>query len=68
MDWVSLNRYSISSILNALSNQKEFIKDNLKLNNLEISKSYNKALVIGGGESISIYETTMMHLLKMIQV
>ena len=64
MDWVGLNRYSISSILNALKNQKELKKDNFKLDNLELSKSFNKVLIIGGGESITIHQTAIIKLLK----
>ena len=64
MDWVGLNRYSISSILNALKNKKEFKKDNFRLNNLAISKSCNRSLIIGGGESIAIHETAIVKLLQ----
>jgi 4-hydroxy 2-oxovalerate aldolase len=51
MDWVGMNRYSLSSILNALNNQKLTVKDNLQLPKFENNKQYSKAIIIGGGKS-----------------
>lgn len=64
MDWVGLNRYSISSILNALNNQKELKKDNVKLKLLVKSKSFKNAIILGGGETINTHETAILKLLQ----
>ena len=64
MDWVGLNRYSISSILNALKNQKDFKKDNFKLNSLVTNKPFNKAIILGGGESVSVHEVAIHKMLQ----
>jgi 4-hydroxy 2-oxovalerate aldolase len=53
MDWVGMNRYSLSSILNALHNQKLTVKDNIKLPVLEKSQSFKTAIILGGGKSVS---------------
>jgi 4-hydroxy 2-oxovalerate aldolase len=52
MDWVGMNRYSLSSILNALNNQKLTVKDNIKLPVLEKSQSFKTAIILGGGKSV----------------
>lgn len=49
MEWVGMNRYPLGSIINALNNQKQDIKDNLKLPILRKSETYKKAIVLGGG-------------------
>jgi 4-hydroxy 2-oxovalerate aldolase len=51
MEWVGLNRYSLSSILNALNNKKLVVKDNLKLPVFMKSESFKTAIILGGGES-----------------
>lgn len=51
MEWVGLNRYSLSTILNALNNQKKVLEDNVKLPVLKKSKVYKKAIILGGGTS-----------------
>lgn len=53
MDWVGMNRYSLSSILNALNNQKLTVKDNVKLPVLEKSQRFKTAIILGGGKSVS---------------
>jgi 4-hydroxy 2-oxovalerate aldolase len=52
MEWVSMNRYSLSSILNALNNQKEEKQDNFKLPILKREKKFNTAIILGGGRSV----------------
>lgn len=64
MEWVGLNRYPISSILNALKNQKELKKDNVKLETLEIKESFDKALVLGGGESVKKHKLAITKMLE----
>ncbi len=53
MEWMSMKRYKVSSIIRALQNQKEKITDNLRLP-FFISKDYSDKdiIVIGGGNSI----------------
>lgn len=51
MEWVGLNRYSLSTILNALNNQKKVLDDNIKLPVFKKTKTYKKAIILGGGSS-----------------
>ncbi|HEA20200.1 MAG TPA: hypothetical protein ENH87_04715 [Pricia antarctica] len=51
MEWVGMNRYSISSILNALRNQKEDVQDNIRLPFLEKENLFEEAIILGGGKS-----------------
>ena len=51
MEWVGMNRYSLSSILNALNNKKLIQDDNIKLPILKKVKKYSTAILIGGGRS-----------------
>jgi 4-hydroxy 2-oxovalerate aldolase len=53
MDWVGMNRYSLSSILNALNNKKLTVKDNIKLPVLEKAQTFKTAIILGGGKSVS---------------
>lgn len=52
MDWVSNRVYSFNSIVRALDNKIDHKVDNAKYPVLEITKKYDKVLVIGGGNSI----------------
>ncbi|WP_158975126.1 aldolase catalytic domain-containing protein [Cellulophaga sp. L1A9] len=52
MEWVGMNRYPISNIVNALNNQKEDVKDNLKLPKLDTQHKFKKAIILGGGDSV----------------
>ena len=56
MEWVGLNRYSLSSILHALNNKKMLIEDNIKLPVLEKKNLYDSAIIIGGGESSNAHK------------
>jgi len=49
---VVMNRYPISSMLNALSNQKRDVEDNVKLSNMDSQQSFDKAIILGGGKSV----------------
>ena len=49
MEWVGMNRYPLGSIINALNNQKQDVKDNLKLPTLDKVEKYKKAIILGGG-------------------
>jgi 4-hydroxy 2-oxovalerate aldolase len=59
MEWVGMNRYPISSVLNALSNQRDEIKDNIKLPILKKEKSFKKAVILGGGKSVKNHNTAI---------
>jgi 4-hydroxy 2-oxovalerate aldolase len=56
MEWVGMNRYSLSSILNALNNQKLIQKDNIKLPQIKKGKTYSSAILIGGGKSSIVHK------------
>lgn len=64
MEWVGMNRYSVSNILNALNNQKEAIKDNLKLPVLQKKDMYKTAIIVGGGKSAKHHKTAIKKLLE----
>ena len=60
MEWVGLNRYSLSSILNALNNKKMLIEDNAHFPILEKEDRYKKAVIIGGGQSSRLHSSALM--------
>lgn len=64
MEWVGLNRYPLGSILNALNNQKQAVKDNLQLPILEKSKKYEKAIILGGGNSAREHKIAIKKLIS----
>lgn len=51
MDWVGKRYYSINSILRALNNQKDKVKDNIKLPSFSPQDKSENILIIGGGPS-----------------
>jgi 4-hydroxy 2-oxovalerate aldolase len=52
MEWVSKRYYSYNSIIRALHNKKEGVKDNLKFEILKHENFVDNILIIGGGESV----------------
>ena len=60
MEWVSMNRYSLSSIVNALNNKKKVIKDNIKLPVFMKSEIYQTAIILGGGKSAKSNQEAIM--------
>ena len=64
MEWVGLNRYSISSILNALDNRKNIIKDNVRFPLLNKNEKYRSVIILGGGESANIHKEAIKKLLN----
>ncbi|TDW48582.1 4-hydroxy 2-oxovalerate aldolase [Flavobacterium sp. 270] len=52
MEWVSKRYYSFNSIIRALSNQSKGLKDNEKLAVYQPNEIYEKALIVGGGNSV----------------
>lgn len=51
MEWVTKRYYSLNSIIRALSNQSQGIKDNMDLENLGNNHKYDSAIIMGGGPS-----------------
>ena len=52
MDWVGKRYYSYNSIIRALSNQSKGLKDNETLNEYNPTEVFDKALIVGGGDSV----------------
>lgn len=51
MEWVTKRYYSLNSIIRALSNQSQGIKDNVELEDFNDDKKFKSVLIIGGGSS-----------------
>ena len=64
MEWIGMNRYPMASIVNALNNKKNSLKDNLNLPNLETEEMSKKVLIIGGGNSVKENEQAVHVFLK----
>ena len=64
MEWVGMNRYSISNILNALNNQKEAIEDNIKLPLLKKENLFDKVVILGGGKSVNNHSVAIKKLVE----
>ncbi|MDO1512938.1 aldolase catalytic domain-containing protein [Maribacter confluentis] len=64
MEWVGMNRYPISSIVNALNNQKEAVEDNLRLPVLLKESKFKKAIILGGGKTARNSSTAIKKLIK----
>ncbi len=64
MEWVGMNRYSLDTIINALSNQKQEVNDNLKLPILKKESKFKEAILIGGGGSVDTNEKGISKLLE----
>ncbi|APA64324.1 4-hydroxy 2-oxovalerate aldolase [Maribacter dokdonensis] len=64
MEWVGMNRYPISSIVNALNNQKEAVADNFRLPVLPKEEKYRKAIILGGGKTVRNSSVAIKKLLK----
>jgi 4-hydroxy 2-oxovalerate aldolase len=60
MEWVGMNRYSLSSILNALNNKKLIVEDNVKLPVLEKINSFKTAIILGGGKSVETHKDAII--------
>ncbi|MFV0565525.1 MAG: aldolase catalytic domain-containing protein [Flavobacteriaceae bacterium] len=64
MEWVGMNRYPLGNIINALNNQNQKIKDNLKLPILEKSKRFSRAIVLGGGKTARDHKIAVQKFLE----
>lgn len=56
MEWVTRRFYSINSIIRALDNQKQNIKDNRKFEVFNPKKGFTTAIVIGGGPNANLHK------------
>lgn len=52
MDWIGMNRYPLSTIINALNNSKDSVDDNIKLPEFTKKDSFKAAIIVGGGDSV----------------
>jgi 4-hydroxy 2-oxovalerate aldolase len=64
MDWVGKRYYSINSILRALHNQKDKVKDNIQFPVLTVDRPKTKALLIGGGSSAVTDAEALKHFIE----
>jgi 4-hydroxy 2-oxovalerate aldolase len=66
MEWVTRRYFSINSIIRALSNKSKGIKDNQKLQQLDISvkQKFDAALIVGGGPSAPDHADAIVEFLK----
>lgn len=63
MDWVSKRYFSINSIVRALNNDRDQVKDNLKLDLYKSNLSDAGAIMIGGGESVQRHSVAIRQFL-----
>ena len=64
MDWVSKGRYSFNSIIRALQNLSDGIKDNEKLTLFNEKLKLSNVLLVGGGPSVSGHFDAIFNMLK----
>jgi 4-hydroxy 2-oxovalerate aldolase len=64
MEWVGMNRYPMSSVVNALKNKKEDIEDNYKLPILESGSFYKTVIILGGGKTARSHKTAIKKLIE----
>lgn len=64
MEWVGMNRYPLGTIINALNNQKQDVKDNLQLPSLEKVEKYKTAIVLGAGKTSKTHQTAINKFLE----
>lgn len=55
MDWVTNRTYSFNSIVRALNNKRNNVKDNARYPNIEVINT-SKVLILGGGNSVVIHK------------
>jgi len=64
MEWVTNRYYSLNSIIRALSNQSSGVEDNIKLKEFTPKKTYNSALIIGGGPSVGLHANAINEFIR----
>lgn len=62
MSWISKNRYTTESIINALQNQKDNLKDNYQVPVLKSNVKADEVVIIGGGHNAELHA----HALKIL--
>lgn len=64
MEWVSKRFYSFNSIIRALQNQKQGIKDNEQFAFFKPDKKYQTAIIIGGGVGSVNHSRAVLEFIK----
>ncbi|MFN4006513.1 MAG: aldolase catalytic domain-containing protein [Chitinophagaceae bacterium] len=64
MEWVTQRFYSFNSIIRALQNQKNGVKDNEQLPSFNPSRKYSTAVIIGGGPNAVDHSQAVLEYLK----
>lgn len=64
MDWVGKRYYSINSILRALNNQKDDIRDNLQFPSFKTEKVFENVVIIGGGPTALNQSTAIIEFIN----
>ena len=64
MEWVGMNRYPLGSIINALNNQKQEVKDNFKLPLLEKEEKHKIAVLLGAGKTSKNHKTAVKKVIE----
>ncbi len=64
MDWVTTRFYSFNSIIRALQNQKDKVKDNEKLPVFDVENNISEVLIIGGGKTAVEHAQGLVEFIK----
>ncbi len=64
MDWVTTRFYSFNSIIQALQNQKDKVKDNERLPVLQTAEQVEEVLIIGGGKASVEHSQGILEFIK----
>ena len=64
MEWITKRFYSINSILRALNNQKDKVKDNEQFPVFSQAKKYKKVIILGGGLSAIEHQEAVKQLVS----
>jgi 4-hydroxy 2-oxovalerate aldolase len=64
MEWVTKRFYSFNSIIRALNNQKDKVQDNQKLQVFQPSRTYSKAVIIGGGPNAHLHKQAVKEFIR----
>jgi 4-hydroxy 2-oxovalerate aldolase len=64
MEWVTKRFYSINSIIRALENKKNDVKDNETFEVFKRQNKFKKAIIIGGGPNGSMFAEEVAHLIN----
>jgi 4-hydroxy 2-oxovalerate aldolase len=67
MEWVTKRFYSFNSIIRALSNKKDGLRDNKQLPIFKPNKQFDTALIVGGGLSAEEHKNGVSVLLRSLE-